>query len=189
MKNESVYIIIGIIATAIGVYLTREQIKTGAEIIMKKLTRNEFVEKYAPIAKIASKGTGLFPSVFMAQAILESGNGNSSLATKGNNFFGIKADKSWTGPIVTMKTREVINGKEVYVDAPFRAYKNPTDSFLDRVNFLTSMSRYRNAGVFIAPTPEAQAKALQKAGYATDPVYADLLIKLINQNDLKKYDT
>lgn len=186
MKN--IYLYVGILIAIVVIFWQRKNIGEIATTVMAKLTRSQFIEKYGPIAKAVSRGSGLFPSVTMAQAILESGNGNSKLSTHANNFFGIKADKSWQGKKINLPTREVINGKEVMVDAWFRAYDSPGESFLDRVDFLTSMSRYRNAGVFIAPTPEQQAIALQKAGYATDPVYAELLIKLINQNNLKQYD-
>lgn len=186
MKNYLLWS--GLLAAGGLAYWQRKTLAETGSKIMSTLTRSQYVQKFAPVAKMAAKGTGLFPSVFMAQAILESNNGNSTLAFAHNNHFGIKADKSWKGKIAMMKTREVIGGKEVYVDAPFRKYDTPQASFMDRVMFLESMPRYTNAGVFTAKTPEAQAQALQKAGYATDPKYSELLIKLINQNSLKQYD-
>lgn len=187
MKN--IYLYVGILIGLVIIFWQRKNIGDVASTVMAKLTRSQFIEKYGHIVKAVSKGSGLFPSVTMAQAILESGNGNSSLTREANNFFGIKADKSWQGKYVVKSTKEYdANGNEYTVDAKFRAYDSPGESFLDRVDFLKSMSRYKNAGVFIAPTPEDQARALQKAGYATDPAYSELLIKLINQNDLKKFD-
>jgi flagellum-specific peptidoglycan hydrolase FlgJ len=85
-------------------------------------------------------------------------------------------------------TTEYVNGVPVSVTARFRAYPDTLSGFQDRVNFLKRFSRYSNAGVFTAATPEQQARALQTAGYATDPEYSNLLIKLINQNNLKQYD-
>lgn len=167
--------------------MAREPIKQVAEAVTN-LTRKQFIEKYSKVVKEASKNTGLFPSVFMAQAILESGNGNSKLTKEANNFFGIKADKSWTGAVYEIATKEHINGQDVTVMAKFRKYTTPLLSFLDRVMFLFDNKRYTNAGVFTASTPEDQARALQKAGYATDPNYANLLITLINQNNLKDLD-
>lgn len=146
----------------------------------------DFIKKFTNIIIKASQGTGLFPSVFMAQAILESGWGNSSLAKEYNNYFGIKADNSWKGPKVNLKTREVFNGKDTYITDGFRVYDNPEQSFYDRVEFLKKFSRYKK--VFTAPTPEDQAWELQKAGYATDPNYANAIINLINQNNLKSLD-
>lgn len=157
------------------------------------MNRHEFISTFAPTVKKYAKGTGLFPSLFMAQAILESSDnkgipGNSSLAKKHFNYFGVKADKNWPGQKAILKTREVINGKNIYVDAAFRKYSNPEQSFRDRVNFLLSNSRYKNAGVFNAQTPEQQATLLQKAKYATDPRYSEILIDLIDSLNLKALD-
>lgn len=131
---------------------------------------------------------GLFPSVLMAQAALESGWGQSTLAKLHNNFFGVKAGSNWKGEVVTLPTREVIKGQDVMVNARFRKYANPLDSLKDRNDFLRVNPRYQKAGVFDAKTPEEQALLLQKAKYATDPNYANQLIKLINQHDLKRFD-
>jgi len=188
MNKNQVFIFILSVAGLGFILWTKENAVSLGVDVMTKLTRKQFIEKFAPLAKDASRGTGLFPSVFMAQAILESGDGNSSLSRQANNYFGIKADKSWVGDFVIKPTTEYVNGVAVKVDAKFRAYKSALQSFYDRVEFLQKNSRYKNAGVFIAATPEDQARALQKAGYATDPNYANLLITLINQNKLKNYD-
>ncbi len=150
--------------------------------------RRDYIKKYTSLVIRASKGTGLFPSVFMAQAILESGNGQSPLAKKYNNHFGIKASRDWKGKVIDMRTREVFNGKDVYIKDGFRWYDNEIDSFKDRVAFLKVNSRYTQHGVFTAKTPEAQARALQRAGYATDPDYAKTLIWLIKTYNLKELD-
>jgi len=150
--------------------------------------RQEYIKTFSDVAIKAAKGTGLFPSLFLAQAILESANGKSLLASKYNNHFGIKASKGWTGKVIGINTREVINGQDVYVKANFRWYDNPLDSFSDRAKFLLQNPRYKNAGVFTAKTPEQQAEALQKAGYATDPNYAKLLSVIIGKYNLKLLD-
>jgi len=159
------------------------------------MTRAEFINQFAPIVKKVSVGTGLFASLFMAQAILESSDKNgvpgaSSLAVKHNNFFGIKAQKNdgWTGKVVMKKTREVIKGKDVMVDAPFRVYDNAEQSFIDRVAFLKRNKNYAKAGVFTASTPGKQAEALETAGYATDPNYAEMLIAMISKYNLTTLD-
>lgn len=157
------------------------------------MTRKEYVQKFRNVVLEAVKGTGLFPSLTMAQAILESSDrsgvpGNSSLARIHNNHFGIKADKAWIGPKVNLKTREVIDGSEVVIGDYFRVYEDPTQSFRDRVAFLKRNQRYTKAGVFTAKTPGEQAEALQKAGYATDPNYASILKKLIGSLDLEELD-
>jgi flagellum-specific peptidoglycan hydrolase FlgJ len=157
------------------------------------MTRQEYIQKFRNVVIEAAKGTGLFPSVMMAQAILESSDkngvpGNSSLAKIYNNHFGIKADKSWTGKKINLKTREVFDGKEVVIGDFFRVYDEAIQSFKDRVAFLKKHSRYTKAGVFTAQTPEAQASALQLAGYATDPNYASMINSLIKKLNLQELD-
>ena len=150
--------------------------------------RSEYIKKYTNTVVKASQGTGLFPSLFMAQAILESGDGQSSLAATYNNHFGIKATRDWKGKVIDMNTREVFDGQEVYIVDGFRWYDNAKNSFYDRVKFLKENSRYEAHGVFKAKSPEEQADALQRAGYATSPNYASTLKWIINTYDLKKLD-
>ena len=157
------------------------------------MTRQEYIKKFTSAAIDSTKGTNLFPSLVMAQAIVESANkygvaGESTLAKQFNNHFGVKADPRWKGMKVNLQTREVYDGKSVMVGDYFRVYENPEQSFKDRNDFLTLNPRYRKAGVFNATTPEAQAEALQKAGYATDPNYANLLKLIIKSYGLKKLD-
>jgi len=157
------------------------------------MTRQEYIQKFRGVVISAVKGTGLYPSVMMAQAILESSDkngvpGNSSLAKVYNNHFGIKADKSWTGKKVNMKTREVFDGKDVIIGDYFRVYEDAVQSFKDRIQFLLKNKRYFKAGVFKSPTPEEQANALQAAGYATDPNYAKVIKGLIASLNLKDLD-
>jgi flagellum-specific peptidoglycan hydrolase FlgJ len=158
------------------------------------MTREEYIKKFTPAVINSVKGTGLFPSLMMAQAILESSDKNgipgaSTLARLYNNHFGIKADKSWKGKKVNLLTREVFSGEDAMIDDAFRVYDNPEHSFRDRNEFLLKNSNYRKAGVFTASTPEAQAEALQKARYATDPKYASILKALILKHNLKVLDT
>lgn len=155
------------------------------------MTRQEYIKQFTPYVLAASEGSGLFPSLFMAQAILESSNskgipGASGLASKYNNHFGIKADKSWKGKVVDMQTREVVNGKDTVIKDGFRVYDSIQESFNDRVKFLKSNPRYK--AVFEAKTPFEQAIALKKAGYATDPNYASILQSIIKSNNLFELD-
>jgi len=128
---------------------------------------SDYISKSSKDMIDACYNTGLFPSVMMAQGILESGNGKSELAAKYNNHFGIKDSGKWVGGTVILPTKEEVNGKSVSINAKFRTYYNSFDGFVDRVNFLKNNPRYTNAGVFSAKTPEEQAEALLKAGYAT----------------------
>ena len=136
------------------------------------------------------KTHGLFPSLTIAQSAQESGWGlTSGLATKGNAAFGIKADKSWTGKVYNGKTFEYGANGKYNTTAGFRAYNSIDESIIDRANFLKKNSRYTKAGVFSASTPAEQARALQKAGYATDPNYASTLNKIISSAKLTRFDT
>ena len=152
------------------------------------MTREEYIDRYKDEAISATRGTGLFPSVLMTQGIVESNNGNSLLASKYNNHFGIKADSSWKGEKVNMQTREVFSGNSVVIGDYFRVYKTAEEGFRDRTNFLLSNPRYRAAGVFNAKTPEEQIEALKRAGYATDPAYVSILTSVLHRYNLSALD-
>jgi flagellum-specific peptidoglycan hydrolase FlgJ len=153
------------------------------------MTRAQYIAYVAPHATAASfEYPTLFVSLAIAQAALESGNGRSQLAAKYNNHFGIKANSAWKGKVVSLRTNEVYDGKQVTVVDGFRAYDTIEDSFADRNRFLARNNRYTSAGVFSAPTPQEQARALQHAGYATDPDYANKLIGIMKANGLERFD-
>jgi flagellum-specific peptidoglycan hydrolase FlgJ len=146
------------------------------------LTREQYIEKYYGEVIQATRGTKIFPEIAIMQGALESGNGNSTLASKYNNHFGIKADSSWKGEKVFLPTKEVRNGITVVENEPFRVYSSVKDSFRDYAQFLQENPRYTKAGVFTAKTPQEQADALQRAGYATAPYYAQSLKTMISRN-------
>lgn len=148
-------------------------------------TGNAFLDKYGPGAIRSMQSTGVPASVTLAQAILESGWGRSGLTRKAFNFFGIKG----TGPAgsLTVRTREVVNGRSIYINAPFKAYHNAAESFVDHGKMLRRLSRY--APCFRYRNDPAQfCRELQRAGYATDPKYATTLIGIINQYGLARFD-
>lgn len=147
-----------------------------------------FIEAVAPIAQETFKEYGVFPSITLAQAILESAWGQSGLATEGNNLFGIKADESWTGPVIEMETQEFVNGGYITIIARWRVYEKWEQSVLDHGKFLKENSRYEEAGVFKAKDYREQAEAIWRAGYATDPAYVDKLCSMIESYELNKYD-
>jgi flagellum-specific peptidoglycan hydrolase FlgJ len=129
---------------------------------------------------------GFFPSVLIAQAALESNWGQSALAAKYNNYFGIKAGSSWTGKTVNMQTNEVFNGINTSINSSFRVYNSLLDSIKDR-NKLLSTSRY--ASVRQAATPQEQAQAIKNSGYATALNYVSAIMNTINANNLLNFDT
>ncbi len=146
----------------------------------QKMSREEYIEKYKDIAIEQMKKYNIPASITLAQGILESGNGNSRLATKGNNHFGIKCHKNWKGKKIYArddKKREC-----------FRKYKNPERSFLDHSFFLTERQRYSHLFKYDITDYKLWAKGLKKAGYATNNNYPKLLIKIIEENELYKYD-
>jgi len=145
-----------------------------------KNTRQDYIKQYKGIAVRQMKSFGVPASIILAQGILESDNGNSTLAVKANNHFGIKCHKSWTGQ--TMYHDDDKKGE------CFRKYPNPEKSYLDHSEFLRGSRRY--ASLFdLKPTDyKGWAVGLKKAGYATNPQYADKLIKLIEENKLYLFD-
>ncbi len=150
------------------------------------MTATEYIEKYSPIAVISSMGSGVLPSVKMAQAVLESSNGNSLLSEKYHNHFGIKSNKAWTGKVVNMNTGEVYNNQTVTENALFRAYDRDKDSFFDHTRFLEMNSNFADS--LKATTPEEQIHNIKAAGYATDPNYESKILAIIDQYDLRQLD-
>ncbi len=142
-----------------------------------------FIEDIKDYAIKDYKTSKVLPSITIAQAILESGWGKSQLTLYANNLFGIKGD--YKGQYITMKTQEYINGQWITVNANFRKYPSYLESIKDHSELLNK-SWY--SLVIQAKDYKAQAKALQKCGYATDPNYANLLIQIIEENKLYQYD-
>lgn len=150
--------------------------------------RQDFITKIGPLAQQCAKGTGLFASLMIAQACLESANGQSVLSKLFHNYFGIKASEGWIGKVATMSTTEFEHGHDISVKQPFRAYASIEDGFKDRVKFLEVNPRYALHAVFKALNPQAQAQDFVRAGYATDPAYATLLISIIKYYNLQSFD-
>lgn len=151
----------------------------------------KFIDDLTIQAVASYEKYGIFPSVMIAQAILESGWGNSELSTIGNNLFGIKADLSWKGEKIALNTKEYYNDEIV---ANFRKYSSKGESLKDYGEFLYNNPRYRKNGVFKASYYIEQAQALQDAGYSTktdangEKSYARSLIQLIRQYNLQLID-
>lgn len=140
-------------------------------------------------AKVATAGTGVRASVTVAQAIIESGWGQSGLSIAPyNNLFGIKASYGWYGRTVVMRTSEFENGGYVTVNSAFRAYDSMADSFKDHTLFLLQNGRYAQNGVINSSSYQAMAQGLQNAGYATSPTYASTLIATVNRYHLDVLD-
>lgn len=168
------------------------EIDMVADVTGQKGTPSEvkFISSVLPGAIASYKKYKIYPSVTLAQAILESGWGKSGLTKKGNNLFGIKSSSAWKGESINMRTAEYTkSNSKYYINANFRKYPTLADSIIDHAKFLNENSRYANHGVFVAKNSSQQAFALQRAGYATSPIYAVQLISLIKRYDLDRYDT
>lgn len=153
--------------------------------------KDEFINKLVEPARETYKKYGVLPSISMAQAILESSWGQSELASKYNNYYGIKATSSWTGGVVNFSTQENYNDT---IKANFRVYNSLEESVNDLGQFLKNNSRYSENGVFSANNYIEQANAIERAGYATtkdengELIYGDKLINVIRENNLMIYD-
>ena len=150
-------------------------------------TRAQFIKIIAPIARADSKKSHILASLTIAQAILESADGNSGLATEGKALFGIKASGTWRGKVWTGRTVEYYDENRTVITAGFRAYDSWEESIADHSKFLTSKSRY--AKVVGEKDYKKACLYIYEAGYATDPNYTQKLISLIEANHLTQYDT
>ncbi|MCK4990728.1 MAG: glucosaminidase domain-containing protein [Bacteroidales bacterium] len=145
----------------------------------QKITREKYIADFSDLAMREMIRVGIPASITLAQGCLESNNGNSSLAVKGNNHFGIKCH-DWTG-------------KKMYHDDDkrhecFRSYPSAYESFMDHSQFLTTKSRYASLFEISPHDYRGWAKGLKAAGYATANNYATLLIRIIEENELYNYD-
>ena len=144
-----------------------------------------FQEKLAGHAAEAERATGIPAKFMLGQAALETGWGKREIrnsdGSASNNLFGIKAGPGWTGKVATATTTEFINGVAHTRVERFRAYATPADSFKDYAKLITNNPRYDQV---LAHAKDASgfAHGLQRAGYATDPLYAAKLTRIINHN-------
>ena len=146
----------------------------------------EFIMRLTTPAVESQRKSGIPASITIAQAALESAWGESGLAKSGNNLFGIKADSQWRGETLTLNTREFIKGQWVVVPAKWRKYGSWQSSIDDHAAFLKQNPRYK--ACFLCTTASAFAHALEQAGYATDPDYANKLIALMSKHQLQSLD-
>ena len=141
---------------------------------------NLYIKKYAPAATKNMRFYKIPASITLAQGILESGHGQSTLAKKANNHFGIKCHKGWKG-------KSILHDDDAK-DECFRSYKNPLRSYKDHSLFLVERDRYSSLFKLNRKDYKSWAIGLKAAGYATDPKYADKLISLIERFRLNRFD-
>jgi len=146
----------------------------------QKNTRQEYIEVFAQLAIQEMREFHIPASITMAQACLESGDGNSTLALTANNHFGIKCRNDWTGPSV----RQDDDAR----NECFRKYSSVIESYRDHSKFLTGGLRYQFLFDYDIKDYRKWAYGLKKAGYATDPQYPERLLKIIEEFQLYKLD-
>jgi len=146
-----------------------------------------FIALIAAGAQESMRSTGVPASFTIAQAALESAWGESGLVKSAMNLFGVKADKSWKGPTVTLPTREYIGGKWVTVPALWRKYSSWAECLTDHAKFFIVNKRYAPAFQH-TDNAERFAIAIADARYATDPQYAAKVIAVIRSNNLITFD-
>jgi LysM repeat protein len=146
----------------------------------RRITREEYIETYKDDAIREMMKSGVPASITLAQGILESGDGNSPLAVYARNHFGVKCHSGWTGESMRLDDDEK--------NECFRKYETVYESYRDHSAFLVTRSRYDFLFKLKLSDYKGWAKGLKKAGYATNPKYADMLIMLIEKNDLNQYD-
>ena len=154
-----------------------------------ELSKEDFIQQLLPHAKTLQEGYGVLPSIIIGQAILESNWGASQLSSQYNNLFGIKSFGHFDS--VTLDTQEYVNGQWIVIQGDFRVYQSWEESmtahtmlFVNGVDW--SPTKYEK--VLSATNYREAALALQEAGYATDPEYANKVIQVIETYELDQFD-
>lgn len=191
-QNNTTYILLAIVAIFVVSffgYRRYVQYKSETQVEMVQQEHSTFVKKVAPYAVTLGKQYGVLPSITIAQAILESDWGTSTLASQYNNYFGIKG----TDPSNTklLETKEYTNGQWVTINGRFRVYSDFRESMRDHTKLLvngTTWNSQQYQQVLQSKDYIDAAVALQTDGYATDPGYTSKIIRIIQKYNLKKYD-
>ncbi|HLQ40348.1 MAG TPA: glycoside hydrolase family 73 protein [Tetragenococcus sp.] len=155
----------------------------------KNISKEEFVDRLLPHAKELQDGYGILPSIILGQAILESNWGQSQLAKDYNNLFGVKAYGKQKK--VKLNTKEYYNEQWITIKGEFRVYDSWEDSMDDHTALFVNgvdWNPQKYETVLTAQNYEEAADALQEAGYATDPDYAQKIKSVIKEHKLYKYD-
>ena len=150
------------------------------------MTNNEFINKIGSMAHEDMQKTKILASLTIAQAILESNWGRSSLSVEpNNNLFGIKGE--YNGNYVTLPTKEYENGRWVTINAKFKKYPSWRESIRDHSDLFNRLDRYKNLRG--CTDYKLACRYVREDGYATDPSYTNKLISLIETYNLNKFDT
>lgn len=182
MKN--IYLILltaAFLLTSCSVKRQTQAVNMPTYISQARNNTERYILTYYPVAVEHMTKHKIPASITLAQAILEGGAGRSSLVEEGNNHFGVKAGRGWTGRTV----RAFDDGEW----CEFRAYDSDLESYEDHSQFLLVNRRYSSLFELDITDYRGWARGLKRAGYATDPDYANKLISIIERYNLQQYDT
>ncbi len=149
--------------------------------------QERYIDEYKDVAISEMERTGIPASIKMAQAILESQSGRSELAINANNHFGIKCKSEWNGSMYYYQDDDKNKEGEI-IHSCFRSYTSALDSYKDHSEFLVNRPRYKDLFNLSKTDYVAWAQGLKKCGYATDPIYSERLIKIIQKYNLDNLD-
>jgi flagellum-specific peptidoglycan hydrolase FlgJ len=148
---------------------------------------NSYIDLYKELAVIEMYRSGIPASITLAQALHESSNGFSKLATEANNHFGIKCKSYWVGNTYYHKDDDYDDSGKL-LESCFRSYSSVMDSYVDHSNFLTTTSHYAPLFNYEKQDYKSWAQGLKSCGYATDTKYAEKLIAKIEKYKLHQFD-
>lgn len=160
------------------------------QLAQTKQQKEDFIHRLFPKAKQLQQQYGILPSIILAQAILESDFGKSRLAKEYHNLFGVKAGTFEKK--VSLQTQEYVDSKWITMSGEFKVYSSDEDSLLDHTLLLvngTTWNAHQYDAVLQAKDYQQAAKALQDAGYATDPTYAQKIKNVIESYHLQQFDS
>jgi len=175
-SNKNIILILAVAAAVSSCSVRKPEVSPK----VSDINTGSYIDKYKDLAISEMKRTGIPASITLAQGMIESDYGRSRLAVQANNHFGIKCHNDWKGPTITHhddKRNEC-----------FRKYRKAEESYYDHSDFLKSGSRYKFLFDLDRTDYKGWARGLKKAGYATNPDYANMLIRKIEENELWKYD-
>jgi len=150
------------------------------------MTPQQFISEITPYAQQSQESTNIPSSFVVSEAALESGWGSSQLALQAFNLFGVKADSSWHGPVLTLPTKEFIKCVWVTQQAKWRKYDSWLSCISDHATFLLTNPRY--APAFKTTNVSDFVHAISSAHYASDPLYSNKIMEIITQHNLTQYD-
>jgi len=152
-----------------------------------EMVTTSYIEQYRDLAVVEMHRSGVPASITLAQAIIETNSGQSDLATKANNHFGIKCKRTWNGDTYYHKDDDLDSSGKL-VPSCFRAYDTVIDSYADHSNFLRTKENYIALFLLDRKDYKNWAWGLKNSGYATNPNYAKMIIRIIEKYNLNIYD-